>query len=85
MPPIVVRPSWPHFFDDSGIVRAGYIPPSVDHSFVGGSLLTPFGRRDSPSPASGQWQAIADLVHKSLLPAGSRARQRIVELPRGRR
>ena len=38
---------------------------------VGGSLLTAFGRRDAPSPASGQWSAIPDFGHKSLPPAGS--------------
>jgi len=43
-------------------------------AIVGAPLLTPFGRRDAPSPASGRLPAIPGLVHKSLPPAGSRAR-----------
>jgi len=37
-------------------------------------LLTAFGRRDAPSPASGRWPAIPSLGHISLPPAGSRPR-----------
>jgi hypothetical protein len=37
-------------------------------------LLTAFGRRDAPSPASGRWPAIPGLGHISLPPAGSRPR-----------
>jgi hypothetical protein len=45
-------------------------------SFVGGSLRTSFGRRDAPSPASGQWPtspspSFSAVGHKSLPPAGS--------------
>ena len=48
----------------------------LDHEFVSVflGLLTAFGRRDAPSPASGRWPAIPDLVHKSLPAAGSRPR-----------
>jgi hypothetical protein len=37
-------------------------------------LLTAFGRRDAPLPASGRWPAIPGLGHVSLPPAGSRPR-----------
>jgi hypothetical protein len=33
-------------------------------------LLTAFGRRDAPSPASGRWPEIAGLGHESLPSAG---------------
>ena len=34
-------------------------------------MLTAYGRRDAPSPASGQWPAIPGLGHVSLPPVGS--------------
>ncbi len=51
-----------------GIPRSSGSVPSGSFS----DLLTPSGRRDAPSPASGRWPAIPGLVHKSLPPAGSR-------------
>ena len=48
-------------------------PPELDpvsFSSFSGELLTPVGRRDAPSPASGRWPAIPGLGHQSLPPAG---------------
>ena len=54
-------------------------PPGASCLFVvlALGLRTAFGRRDAPSPASGQWPAIPDLGHVSLPPAGSRPKLRI--------
>jgi len=45
-----------------------------DHARSRAHLLTAFGRRDAPSPASGRWPAIPGLGHESLPSAGSRPR-----------
>jgi len=45
--------------------------PESDVLGTTSDLLTPFGRRDAPSPASGRRPAIPGLGHDSLPPAGS--------------
>ena len=62
------------FLDSDRLQSARELRWILGKVVVGASLLTPFGRRDAPSPASGRWPAIPGLVHISLTPAGSRAR-----------